>query len=99
MAEFMAAADTPSAKGSSIFASDHDRYIVERSIMTLRIWTECISASRVCYHSATSMPVHINELDEDSEEELDPEWMRSKMEMVSTDELQTAETSVCTLSL
>ncbi|XP_062507981.1 polycomb protein suz12-like [Corticium candelabrum] len=37
---------------------------------------------RMCYHSATSMPIHVNELDDDSEEELDPEWMHSKMEMM-----------------
>lgn len=37
---------------------------------------------RICYHSATSMPIHVNELDEDSEEELDPEWMRLKMQMM-----------------
>ena len=30
------------------------------------------------------MPIHVNELDDDSEEELDPEWMHSKMEMAST---------------
>jgi hypothetical protein len=30
------------------------------------------------------MPIHVNELDEDSEEELDPEWMRLKMQMVNS---------------
>ena len=83
MAEFMAPSDTIATKGSSVFATTDDRLNTKvhwsGQVQTISV---SISINRICYHSATSMPIHVNELDEDSEEELDPEWMRIKMQMV-----------------
>lgn len=39
--------------------------------------------NRLYYHSATCQPIKPHQLDYDSEEEIDPEWMRIKTQLVS----------------
>lgn len=39
--------------------------------------------NRLYYHSGTCQPIKPHELDQDSEDEIDPEWMRVKTQLVS----------------
>lgn len=44
---------------------------------------EVFGHNRLYYHSGTCQPIKPHELDEDSEDERDPEWMRIKTQIVS----------------